>query len=106
MASVQGVDPQTVIEREELAFKLMFYNNVNPRDAMITSGCNYPVGGKKYRFFSCLAIDLFISLFVAELMSRFNCCTLSLFALGNLTFVSSNFVFFAFVASFACLRLR
>ena len=47
--SVPDVDPQSVIEREELAFKLIFYDNVNPKDAMITSGCNYPVGGKKYR---------------------------------------------------------
>ena len=40
---------QSVAEREERAYNLMLHDNVKPKDAMKISGCNYPIGGKKYR---------------------------------------------------------
>ena len=39
---------ESVDEREQRAVQLMI-NGVKPKDVMKTSGCNYPIGGKKYR---------------------------------------------------------
>ena len=36
-------------EQEGHTYKLMLYDNVNPKDAMRISGCNYKIGGKEYR---------------------------------------------------------
>ena len=40
---------KSVSEMEEMAFQLMINDQVKPKDAMRISGCNYPIGGKKYR---------------------------------------------------------